>query len=120
MATDEIHSVLQLAKLHAIRENIDVIVAFDPDGDGNYDGDYVAFEDDGGGNFTWEPANEALVKEGEVPRGIEIDTNFGNTGRGTRFNSRGLNNAWGTITVSNNDNMERDIVVSLAGNIRID
>ena len=44
---------------------------------------------------------------------------LGNGGKGTRFTSRGLNNSPGTITITNLDNTARQIVVSMAGNIRV-
>ena len=91
-AADEIQSMICRARMYAVKENTRAVVLFDPDRDGNLDGNYLAFVDDmAGGSSDWtrEPVTELLIASGSVPAGISISsTQFRN--HRFRFNSRGL------------------------------
>ena len=66
-ATDDLLSVLQQAKMRAIKENADVVVDFDPNGSGNPDGRFIVFVDNGNdghrnGKFSRKFGSCALYK----------------------------------------------------------
>ena len=128
----EIFSVMQNAKLRAVKDNTDVVILFDPDGNGAFDNTYLAFIDDGAGsldadsngvldnagNNTYE-AGETILKNGKLPSGVKITAaGFGVVTRAA-FNSRGLPTSIGTVTVTNSENQSRGVVVNITGSIRI-
>ena len=122
-AANDILSLIQNARLRAIKENARVVILFDPDSDGDLDGDYIAFVDDmAGGASEWsrEPATEPILDSGEIPTGITItDTQF--SGHRFRFNSRGLlMDVNKSIFLENTRNMTRKIQVYVSGNSRIE
>lgn len=117
-AADDVYVTLQRAKLHAIKEHVDVIVSFDPDNDGALDGDYAVFEDDDLGGFFLDPG-EQIVELGEMPSGISITSvSVGNPGLGVQFTSRAISSGI-TVTIGDNNGQSRQVVVGLNGNIRI-
>jgi len=85
-AGDEIHALLQNARLRAIKENREVVVHLDPDR-----GHYRAFfEKVADGEF--DAAEEVLVAEGRLPSGVQFRDAAGNRLRDLfelSFNSRG-------------------------------
>lgn len=122
-AANDIKSMIQNARLRAIKENARVVILFDPDLDGELDGDYIAFVDDmsgGASEWTREPATEPLVATGEVPAGITVaDTQFSN--HRFRFNTRGyLMDVNKSIFLKNSRNMIKKIQLYISGNSRIE
>ncbi len=121
-AANDIQSMIQNARLRAIKENTRVVILFDPDADGDLDGDYIAFVDDmsgGASEWTREPATEPLIALGEVPEGVTVDnTQFSN--HRFRFNTRGyLMDVNKSIFVKNSRNMIKRIQLYVSGNSRI-
>jgi len=121
-AANDIQSMIQNARLRAIKENARVVVLFDPDLDGELDGDYVAFVDDmsgGASQWTREPATEPLIVLGKIPAGITVDnTQFRN--HRFRFNTRGyLMNVNKSIFLKNSRNTVKRIQLYTSGNSRI-
>ncbi len=113
-AADEVLSTLQHAKLRAVRENDIVSVRFDFANDR-----YTAFLDNGaGGNADngIQDADEATVKNGRMPAGIDLQ----DSGLGTvvRFNRRGFPDASGNIVIGNGS-MSRTINLTLGGSSSI-
>jgi prepilin-type N-terminal cleavage/methylation domain-containing protein len=95
----EIMSTLQLGRLKAIRENADVVIAFNPVSDS-----YTATV--GGQTF----------RDREMPAGVDLDnTTFGGT---IQFDGRGLPDVSGDVVLTNSIG-SRTITVSLAGNSSI-
>lgn len=122
-AANDILSLIQNARLRAIKENTRVVILFDPESDGVLDGDYIAFVDDmAGGASEWsrEPATEPVIASGEVPTGVTVtDTQF--SGHRFRFNSRGLlMDVNKSIFLENTHNMTRKIQIYVSGNARIE
>ena len=69
-AVTDILSMLQNARLRAVKENRRVVVLFDPDGNGRLEGEYIAFVDNGsGGAAEWTRQAEA----GEPAAGDDDD-----------------------------------------------
>ena len=94
-ASQELISILRLAKIRAVRENANVVVAFDFTNDS-----YMAFVDNGAaaGNGLRE-ADELILKNVQLPAGIDLQ----NAGLGARvaFNRRGFPDTGGNIIVTN-------------------
>jgi prepilin-type N-terminal cleavage/methylation domain-containing protein len=121
-AAADIVSLLQNARLRAVKENARVVVLFDPDGDGRLEGNFLAFVDDmrsRRSQWTHEPATESAVARGRIPAGISISrTQF--SGHRLRFNSRGqLMNGNRSIFLRNARNQERQIQLYVSGHCRI-
>jgi prepilin-type N-terminal cleavage/methylation domain-containing protein len=117
-AANDIQSMIQNARLRAIKENARIVILFDPDLDGDLDGDYMAFVDDmsgGASEWTREPATEPLVAIGEVPAGVTID-NTGIDDHRFRFNTRGYLKGNPSILLKNSRNMAKTIQLYLSGN----
>jgi prepilin-type N-terminal cleavage/methylation domain-containing protein len=118
-AANDIQSLIQNARLRAIKENARVVILFDPDADGDLDGDYIAFVDDmsgGASEWTREPASEPLVAMGEVPAGVTIDNTTFADDR-FRFNTRGyLSDLNKSILLKNSRNMVKKIQLYYSGN----
>lgn len=123
-AVTEILSMLQNARLRAVKENRRVVVLFDPDGNGRLEGDYIAFVDNGnGGAGEWTRQGEdgePLVAGGKVPEGIRLErTTFAHDR--LRFDSRGhLIDINRRIILKNSDGLSKKIFVYASGNCRVD
>lgn len=122
-ASRDILSVLQQARLRAVKENAAVTVHFDT---GNES--YTAFLDNSavpgeGGNGDQDPTENTL-KSGTLPASIDLNnTTFvtvGTVGRIT-FTRRGQPNdlVGGIVTIRNSNNVNRQIAVNLTGNASI-
>lgn len=125
-AVNDVQSLLQQARLRAVKENAQVIVLFDPDADGNLGSDYIAFLDDDSNPaslWTREPGTEPLVGSGKLPKGVSF-TGTGLTNNRLRYNSRGTvepdsgGNFFG-ITLRNSRNATKQVTLSILGNCRI-
>ena len=121
-ATNELQAMIQAARLRAVKDNARVVVSFDPNADGDLDGDFIAFMDDeagGAGEWTRQAATEPLVKIGQLPPGVRFEkTTFADNR--FRYNSRGfLTGINGSITLSNSRNDTKRITVYVSGNSRV-
>ncbi len=115
-AADDIQSLVQNARLRAVKENARVVVLLDPDNDG-LDGDYLAFVDE---NANWNlDTGETRVEQGEVTPDIRI-TGSGYTNHRFSFNSRGLClEGSGNITLRNSKGRTKTVNIEMTGNSRI-
>jgi prepilin-type N-terminal cleavage/methylation domain-containing protein len=117
-ASRAILSVLQQARLRAVKENTFVTVQFDT-GNENYN----VFWDNGegaGGNpgDGLQNGTEKIFKSDAMPAGINLNnTTFADDS--VCFSSRGLANPDGTVTILNSQNINRQIVVNQTGNSTI-
>ncbi len=121
-AVTEIVSMLQCARLRAVKENSFVVVLFDPDGNGRLEGDYIAFVDNGSGgagDWVWQPGDgEVLIARGRLPEGVHLTRTSFSKNR-LRYNSQGhLMGINRSIYLKNSDNLTRKITVYASGNIR--
>jgi len=105
-------SAMQYARLMAVKENVNILVNFDP-GNNNYRvfADYNSDND--------QDTGEPTIRRGKMPGGIHITgTNFANDL--LKFNSRGLAaGSGGTISITNNLNDLSKIRINRTGNSRI-
>jgi type IV fimbrial biogenesis protein FimT len=117
-ASRAILSVLQQARLRAVKENTFVTVQFDT---GNEK--YNVFWDNGegvGGNpgDGLQNGTEQIFKSDAMPAGINLNnTTFADDS--VCFSSRGLPDPDGTVTILNSQNINRQIEVSQTGNSTI-
>ena len=117
-AADDVLATLQHARLRAIRENGIVRVTFDFANDS-----YLVFVDNGAGanadNGTQE-ADEATVKNGRMPAGIDLKDGASDPlGPLVRFTRRGLPTAAsGNIDIANGA-LKRTINLTLGGSASI-
>ena len=112
-ATRDVFSSFQQAKLEAVRRNVNVILIFDL-GNQKYD----MYVDDDGNFDNNEPMLGTLQMPGKVTL---VSANFSGGTQQAGFDSRGLPAAsrWGTVTLNNTKGISRNIILSPAGNIRI-
>ena len=105
----DVQSAIQLAKMTAIRENTSVSLKFDTGSD-----NYQAFID---ANADGNP-DGAVFRSKEMSPGIDMTgTGFGSDT--ITFNSRGLADAAGNITLRNNLGQNLTVSVTLTGVSRI-
>ncbi len=122
-AASDILSMLQNARLRAVKENRRVVVLFDPDGNGKLEGEYIAFVDNGsGGADEWTRqigAGEPLVACGKLPEGVRISrTSFAHDH--LRFDSRGhLMDINRNIYLESANGLNKKITVYASGNCRV-
>jgi prepilin-type N-terminal cleavage/methylation domain-containing protein len=122
-AVSDILSMLQNARLRAVKENRRVVVLFDPDGNGRLEGEYIAFVDNGnGGAGEWTRqigAGEPLVACGKLPAGVRISRTSFAHGH-LRFDSRGhLMDINRNIYLESTNGQNRKITVYASGNCRV-
>ena len=105
-------SAMQYSRLMAVKENVNILVNFDP---GN--NIYRIFADYDNDND--QDADEPTIRRGMMPAGVSITgTNF--AGDLLKFNSRGLAaGTGGTISIANNLNDLSKIRINRTGNSRI-
>jgi len=120
-AVNEIESMMQFARIKAVRENADVVVTFNPDWNQRAPCVYQTFIDNGrGGHFSngFRDSDEPIIKTGAIPKGISlIETAFGKK-QYTRFNGLGLGLA-GHVYLKNNRDEYMGIIASITGSVRI-
>lgn len=110
-AAREIYSNLQKAKLEAVRQNSDVIMAFTTGtytaegGVGSYE---VSYDNDG---------TKVIISSGSMPKTVSLITS--GTPFTGGFTGQGLPTAWGSVQVRNSIRWYR-ITVSSAGNIKLE
>ena len=110
-SASDVQIALNLAKLTAIRENSDVVLAFDPDTES-----YRAFIDTDGDGI--QDSGEGTVRSQGMSPGINlVDTSF--TGEKVTFDSRGLADASGDIILTNKRGESRTVSVTITGMSRI-
>jgi prepilin-type N-terminal cleavage/methylation domain-containing protein len=127
-AADDLLVLFQNARIRAIKENANVIIDFDPDNNGNPDGNYLVFVDSGldsNGKFipglrnnNSQDGQEPTIATGRLNPNINLDeVTFQGGLDYVRFSYRGLGYA-GYITISNRRGDTKSIITSLTGNIR--
>lgn len=106
----DVQHAIHLAKSTAIRESRDVVLAFDPANE-----NYLAFVDtDEDGS---QDADERTIRNRPMSPGIDLQgTDFGDT---LTFNSQGLADGSGDITLINGRGETRTINVTITGISRI-
>lgn len=121
-ASHDIRSLLQTAKVKAIKENSNIVILFKIDNN-----TYKAFVDNRQGSDPWSQDNgEKTIKEGKMPEGINLyEASFDNVGAQTLFNSRGFpryrnQRLMGHVYMRNDQNKIAKVFLSAAGNIRIE
>ncbi len=114
-AARELHSIMQVARLAAVKYNTSVILSFNNAG-GH---DAIVFEDLGGvgANQSYDP-DEKMIRSFDLPPFITISSN-NITGQLVRYNTRGMPSVFGTVTVQNKRNELLHVVLSRAGHSRI-
>ena len=126
----DIYSALQMAKSRAARDNNRVTLSFAPHG--TLGRDFAVFIDDGSGtgdsdaDGLWDGADdgllaatETLISAGQLSSGVAVSTtNF--TNHAVTFRGNGLPNMVGTIEVSNSSGEICDVVLNMAGGVRIE
>jgi len=117
-AAKDVFSVMQYARSRALKDNVSVVLEFDPANE-----EYTVFLDNGVGagaivNNGTQDGDEPTVKSGRMPPGINlVSTDFGDK---VRFDSRGLlNNAGGEVELKNSLGVSKKIEVIRTGNSRI-
>jgi prepilin-type N-terminal cleavage/methylation domain-containing protein len=118
-ASRSILSVLQQARLRAVKENTFVTVQFDT---GNEN--FTVFWDNGEGGGTsgdgLQNGTEKIFKSGAMPAGIDLkSTTFDDAS--VCFSNRGLPHpaSEDTVTIINSQNIKREIKVNQTGNSKI-
>jgi type IV fimbrial biogenesis protein FimT len=107
-AARDIVSMIQKARIEAVKRNALVVVTFDAADINGVTADFLAYVDDGQGggaavaeNWVQEGA-ERTVYSGLLPPGVTISNiSLGLTGDKTRFNPRAMPSAAGPITLTN-------------------
>lgn len=107
----DVQAAINLAKLTAIRENMDVVLTFNP-----VNNNYLAFIDmDADGS---QDAGERTIRSKGMSPGIDLNSTDFVSDKLT-FNSRGLANTSGDITLRNNRGENRVVNVTVTGMSRI-
>jgi hypothetical protein len=93
-ATREIYSAMQYAKLRAVKEKANVVIAFDDTGSGTTD-TYTVFIDDGrgaggGARDNIQNGTEPTIKTGQMPTDVDMSFALFNGNTFTGFDPRGL------------------------------
>ena len=106
-----VQAAINLAKITAIRENTDVVLTFDPANES-----YLAFidTDEDGSQDT----GERTIRNKRMSPGINLQSTTLTDDKLT-FNSRGLADAGGDITLINRRGEDRTINVTITGMSRI-
>ncbi len=114
---------IQHARMVAVKENRNVIVTFDPDGDGALDGTYVVFVDNGHSKSAlWtREIDERIVRKGSLPPGVQLlKASFAGGVPKTRFNHMGFpNGLGGHVYMCSKPGAYMGIHVNINGNPRI-
>jgi len=120
-AVRDLKSNMELSRLRAIRQNANVVLAFDT---GN--NSYTVFVDNGAGggvaNDWTQNGSEVVLKTVSLPSDVtmyEVSFSFGTSQCG--FNSRGLpaSQRIGHVYMRNSKNNYRGISTSMVGHVRI-
>lgn len=116
----DILSTLQSARTRAVKDNANVVVLFDPDGNGVLEGDFIAFVDNGANPNDWNrDADEAIVFQGTMPSGITIASASFNGLTRVRFNNRGFPTNSGAVQLANSRSETRLINLLVTGTTTI-
>ena len=122
-ATMQLQQTLQRARLYAVRQHGKVIVNFDPNNDGQLEGEYIAFVDNGldDQKFWTREADEKLLYQGRLNANVRfLKVSFAGGVPRLRFNTLGLPNGFGGhIYLTNGPNQFRGIHVNINGRSRI-
>ncbi|MFC1885086.1 GspH/FimT family pseudopilin [Thermodesulfobacteriota bacterium] len=122
-AARDVYSYFQVAKMEAVRSKADVVITFSMAGRGRF----TVFVDDGGGvaanagNRTMDAGERQLARI-TMPQYVNISSiNFTGGSLTAGYNARGLpvSSIIGNVTVSNTQGLTYQIILSMAGNLRI-
>jgi prepilin-type N-terminal cleavage/methylation domain-containing protein len=116
-AASEVQSVIQLAKTAAIKQNVNVVIAFDPDARS-----YSAFVDDGGGgagaNNRIRDNGERVIRSGIFQSDIGLTTSF--AGHQLLLDGRGFSNAVSPgVTLTHPTQGTRIVAVGITGSSQV-
>jgi prepilin-type N-terminal cleavage/methylation domain-containing protein len=105
-AARDVVTMIQKARIEAVKRNALVVVTFDAADIGAANTDFLAYLDDGqggGGADNWiQDGSERTVYSGQLPAGVTISNiSLGTTVDKTRFNPRAMPSAAGPITLTN-------------------
>jgi type IV fimbrial biogenesis protein FimT len=128
-AARDIVSMVQKARIEAVRNNEQVYVTFDPDNDGSMDVNYIAFLDDGqgtadadsdgvldGADNGIQDGTERTVYQGQMPAGVTLSGVPLGAGAGdTSFNPRAMPSFAGPIALTNNSGYTVTVTIGSAG-----
>ena len=126
----DIYSAFQLAKSRAARDNNRITVSFAPNG--ALGRDFAVFIDDGAGTGDSDSdgipdgaddgrlaATETAISIVRLSSGVNITaSNF--TDHAVSFGGNGLPNRIGTVEITNSSGEDIDVVLNMAGGVRID
>jgi len=116
-AASEVQSVIQLAKMTAIKENVNVVVTFDPS-----TRSYTAFVDDGNGGGGAgnhiRDTGERLIHAATLPIEIGLTTSF--PGHQLLIDGRGFTNATGPgVSLTHPTQGSRTVGVGITGSTQV-
>ena len=120
-AVRDLKSTMELSRLRAIRQNANVVLAFDT---GN--NSYTVFVDNGAGggvadDFT-QNGSEVVLKTVNLPSDVTMyEVSFSGGATRCGFNSRGLpaNSRFGHVYMKNTKNKYRGIITTIVGHVQI-
>lgn len=116
-SVDRIVSVMHSAKMHAVRENVPTVVAFDEDNQ-----NLRAFVDLSiPQNNTWDPGADRPIVFYELPPGVRItDAAFAGGVPWFRFNGQGMpNGLGGRVELTSDRGLSNAVRLNVAGRIRV-
>ncbi|PIE70604.1 MAG: hypothetical protein CSA22_07020 [Deltaproteobacteria bacterium] len=116
----EIRSMLEMARLSAVRERENVVVSFTTGLAEN--GTYVVFVDDGA-NDNVQDASETVLGSGSMPKRVTLASAAFNSNSYIRFNAMGLapdlTSGSGQVGLTNDISQSLSVQVNLAGTSKI-
>lgn len=112
--TRGVFSGLQEIKLLAVKENVRTAVFVDEDND-----TYTLFRDNNPEDWNFDSDGDELIRTVDVKaEGLEITCTAASYTMG--FNSRGVPDKFGTIAIKLSATREKKVILSMAGNIRVE
>lgn len=118
-AARELHSMMQLSRLAAVKYNQSVVIKFDNTDPAH---DAIAFEDNGAGTAAGNGAfddGERIIKTFDLPADVTVGSNT-ISGKTIKYNSRGMSSIFGTVTMNNSKNETLKVILSKLGHPRIE
>lgn len=110
-------SVMHSAKMHAVKENLPVVIRFDMENQ-----NFRAFVDRSiPQNNVWDPETDRLIDFYEMPPGIRIShASFAGGASWLRFNGQGMpNGLGGRIELTSDRGLGNAVRVNIAGRIQL-
>ena len=110
-------SAMHSAKMHAVKENIPIIVIFDMEGQ-----NFRAFADQSNpNNNVFDPGTDRLIDFYELPAGVKIThASFAGGVSWFRFDGRGMPNGFGgRVELKSDKGLSNAATVNITGRIRL-